>query len=305
MSEDLLKKYERPVYEELEIDKIVVPEIRVTAVMPDELIENFATSIKQLGIVNPIKVIFDGQNYILVDGLHRLLEAKKAGAKTVPCVVAKGSLKDVLVQNLATGKLQGRGKVSDMIRVVKYLYEEEHMGIDEIARATGYTVNYIDNLFSIAKAHEEILKALDEEKIPLGAAIEIAKIPDEDAQLRVLYQVIMYGMKVKDVKDLVKKTIELLQKKAEKEVIEGPRRPREEVEIECWLCGEKWPAKDMRSPILCPTCLAVLIEEKAKIRASLAEMSRQARQAQKEEESEGETEITAINEEGKNLAGQS
>ena len=265
------EEFEKPKLKKVKIKDIVIPEVRVTSVFPEELEPLFKASIQQLGIVNPIKLICEDGKLILVDGLHRLLEAKNKGEEEIDAVVVKGTLKDVMVQNLATGKLQGRGKITDMIKVVKTLYEQFGMGIDEIAKSTGYSEEYIDNLLRIGNANEEILDALDRELIPLGAAVEIARIPDQDAQVAVLYQVIAYRMKVKDVKDLVDRVIKLKMNPeyAAKQVKEKPSR--DEVLIKCQVCGENHPVRDMRSIIVCPTCFAAILEVRKEIARELKE----------------------------------
>jgi ParB-like chromosome segregation protein Spo0J len=263
---DLAGKYglegSGPWFREVEVTDVVVPDTRVTSVMPEDLEEQFISSIKQQGVVNPIKLIFDGNQLVLVDGLHRLEAALNAKQLRVPAVIQRADMRTVLLQNLTSGKLQGRGKATDMIRVVKYLVEEEKMTLEDIAAQTGYKLRYLSDLLSVAKAHPDILMALDEEKIPLGAAVEIARIPDTDAQLKVLWNAIMYRMTIRDVKDLVDKTIEELERRRAMKQEEKPRTPRELVLLECHLCGGKVPAKDMRTVFLCPHCMNILWDMK-------------------------------------------
>ena len=263
---DLAKKYRLtgggPWLREVDVVDIVVPEIRVTSVMPPDLEEQFLSSVKEQGIVNPVKLVFDGERLILVDGLHRIQAAMEAKQLKVPAVIQRTDLRNVLLQNLTSGKLQGRGKATDMIRVIKYLIQEEGMTLEDIAAKTGYKLRYLSDLLAIANAHPDILLALDEEKIPLGAAIEIAKIPDTDAQLKVLWNAIMYRMSIRDVKELVEKTIEELKRREATKQQEKPRTPRELVLLECHLCEGKVPAKDMRTVFLCPHCMNILWDMK-------------------------------------------
>jgi ParB-like chromosome segregation protein Spo0J len=273
---------------EIEIDDIVIPDIRVTAVMPSDLAEQFKGSIAAQGVLNPVRCIWDGQNIILVDGLHRLMEARNNKQKTVPAVVVPGSLRQAMLENLTTGKLQGRGKVTDMIRTVKYLVDTEKMTLDEIALKTGYKMRYLSDLLAIANAHPDILRALDEEQISLGAAIEIARIPDTDAQLKVLWNAIMYRMKLEDVKDLVDKTIEVLNMKKSGKYPTQRTTPRDYVLLECHFCGAKVPAKDMRTIFLCPHCLNMLWEMKI-------EAMKQLKAEEKASERPVEAEVEALN----------
>ena len=274
---------------ELEVDDIIIPDVRVTAVMPQELEEQFKGSIAAQGVLNPIRCIWDGQNIILVDGLHRLIEARNNKHKTVPAVVVPGSLRQALLENLTTGKLQGRGKVTDMIRTVKYLVTEEKMSLEDIALKTGYKLRYLSDLLAIANAHPDILRALDEEQISLGAAIEIARIPDTDAQLRVLWNAIMYRMRIEDVKDLVNKTIEVINMKKSGTYPTQRTAPKEYVLLQCHFCDGKIPAKDMRTIFLCPRCLNMLWEMKIEAMKEL-QAEQQARPAYDEKEYQAQAE---------------
>ena len=267
-----------PYLGEIDVDDVVVPDIRVTAVMPPELEEQFRGSIRAQGVLNPIKCIWDGQNIILVDGLHRLMEARASGQKTVPAVVVPGTIRDVMLQNITTGKLQGRGKVTDMIKVIRYLVDEEKMDLADIAAKTGYKLRYLEDLLAISRAHPDLLRALDEEQISLGAARELARIPDPEVMLRLLYQVIMYRMRVQDVKELVDKTLEVMQKNRQRQQEQKQPRPRGEVKLECFVCGEQYPAAMMKAPILCPACMGILFEVKAQKRAMIEEAKQQAAQ---------------------------
>ena len=267
-----------PYLGEIDVDDVVVPDIRVTAVMPPELEEQFRGSIRAQGVLNPIKCIWDGQNIILVDGLHRLMEARASGQKTVPAVVVPGTIRDVMLQNITTGKLQGRGKVTDMIKVIRYLVDEEKMDLADIAAKTGYKLRYLEDLLAISRAHPDLLRALDEEQISLGAARELARIPDPEVMLRLLYQVIMYRMRVQDVKELVDKTLEVMQKNKQRQQEQKQPRPRGEVKLECFVCGEQYPAAMMKAPILCPACMGILFEVKAQKRAMIEEAKQQASQ---------------------------
>ena len=266
----------KPIIKKIPIKLIDVPNVRVTSVMPPELEEAFKESVKAQGVVNPILVVPNGDRYILVDCLHRLQEAIANGETEITAVIRPGDYRDVLLWNLTTGKLQGRGKVTDMIRVVKYLRDELGMPLEEIALKTGYKLRYLEDLLAIANAHPDILLALDEEKIPLGAAIEIARVPDTDAQLKILWNAIMYRMTIRDVKELVDKTIEEINRRRGQPEEQEPRPPRELILLECHLCGAKVPAKDMRTVFLCPHCMNILWDMKIEAMRELEEQQKKA-----------------------------
>jgi len=290
MSETSQVKYKKPRFEYLDIDKIVVPNIRVTSEMPDELIEQFKSTVKEYGVVNPVKIAYDNGQYILIDGLHRLQELKTLGEKKVPAVIVEMPLRQALLENLISGKLQGRGKATDMIKLIKYLHDEEKMTIEEIAAKTGYRAKYLYDLLSVANANPDLLDALDKEWISLGHAIELARIPDDTVMLKALYNVIYRRMTVKDTKEYVDAVLDAMHQKQQN--IENPPQrpmPKDMIPVECWVCGEEAPAKDMATFVLCPKCQSVLFEWKAQYRA---EMRRKQLETQKQAETQTKVQET-------------
>jgi hypothetical protein len=153
------------------------------------------------------------------------------------------------------------------VRYSKQIFEVSQT----IASFNGYRLRYLEDLLRIANAHPDILDALDKEEIPLGAAIELTRIPDKDAQLRALWNVKMYKMRISDVKDMVDQIIGILEKRKQGEEQQQQKIPRDLVLIECQLCGAKVPAKDIRTVFLCPRCMNLLWEMKIEAMKSLEE----------------------------------
>ena len=294
-------KFKKPKFMYLDIDQIVVPNIRVTSDMPEDLQEQFQSTVKEYGVVNPVKIAYSNGQYVLVDGLHRLQELIKLGEKKAPAIVVEMPLKQALLENLISGKLQGRGRATDMIRLIKYLVEEEKMTVEEISAKSGYKTKYLYDLLSVANANPDLLEALDKEQITLGHAIELARIPDDNALLRTLYNVIYRRMTVRDTKELVDAVLEQLNvKKVQQEQPKQPP-PRDLIPVQCWVCGEEAPAKEMATFLLCPKCQAVLFEWKAEYRAEKLrqEKLRQQKQPPTQAPTEPQTE-TAESQESKN-----
>jgi ParB family chromosome partitioning protein len=291
-------KVKKPKFMYLDIDQITVPNIRVTSDMPEDLQEQFQSTVKEYGVVNPVKIAYSNNQYVLVDGLHRLQELIKLGEKKAPAIVVEMPLRQALLENMISGKLQGRGRATDMIRLIKYLVEEEKMTVEEIAAKSGYKARYLYDLLSIANANPDLLEALDKEQITLGHAIELARIPDDNALLRTLYNVIYRRMTVRDTKELVDAILEQLN--AKKSEQEQPRQPppRDLIPVQCWVCGEEAPARNMATFLLCPKCQAVLFEFKAEYRAEKLrqEKARQQKQPPTQTSTEPQTEAAETQE---------
>ena len=69
---------------EIEITKIHIPSGRFRR-NNDENLTHLTESIREHGILEPILVRKDGDNYILAAGERRLMAAKALGKESVPC----------------------------------------------------------------------------------------------------------------------------------------------------------------------------------------------------------------------------
>jgi predicted RNA-binding Zn-ribbon protein involved in translation (DUF1610 family) len=201
------------------------------------------------------------------------------GEKKCPAVIVEMPLRDALLENLISGKLQGRGKATDMIKLIKYLHDEEKMTVEEIAAKTGYKTKYLYDLLSVANANPDLLEALDKEMISLGHAIELARIPKDEVMLKALYNVIYRRMTVRDTREYVETILQLIAAKKEKPEEEAKKiPPRDMIPVQCWVCGEEAPAREMATFLLCPKCQAVLFEWKAQYRAEMLKQQKEQQQ---------------------------
>jgi len=249
---------------------IKIPDVRVTSSWEPELLTMFKDSIKAMGIVEPIIAIQDKDDFWLVDGLHRLHEAQLNNQPRVQVAVIPGNLRDVYLKNLMLNRLRGKTKASEMVKVVKHLETEFKMDMDSIANETGLKRDYVEKMMVVGRVREEVLQDLDAERIGVGHAAEIARIRDPEVQLRLLIQCKQYDLTVKDLADVVTKTLEIL---AEREKAGGGQPtapPIPPATIPCHLCDIERPIKTVKGFNVCQWCFAVAYEAVQKAKGASA-----------------------------------
>jgi ParB family chromosome partitioning protein len=239
---------------------IEVPEVRITSTWPPELLEMLKASIQAEGIQQPILLAKEKNKLWLIDGLHRLEEAKLQGLKKVPCVVIEASLKDVLLKNLYMNRLRGGVKASEMVKVVTTLRNEHGLTSEDIARETGLKRDYIEKLLETSRATGEVLEALDREEISVGHAWEIARVPNKDVQLRLLGQVFTFRLTVKDLHNVVEETLEIIKRR--EELPKHPKAPEPTAvpTVRCHLCENEWPLRKVVGINVCMSCYGIAHE---------------------------------------------
>ena len=258
--------------------KIKVPKVRITSDFDPEILEMFQADIEKVGIQQPLLIAKSGEDYWVIDGLHRLQEAKQNGYKTVPCIVQEMDLKELQLRNLAVNLMRGKTKVSEEALVIRDLYENHGCEIEEITERTGISRERVEKLLKIGQCPHEVWQALDEGRIKVCHAYEISRLPDRDAQLRVLRLCEQYRPKCAEFKELIDETIRMI---AEREVNEpgvAVEQPPKVPTAECHFCHGEFPVQQLSSPIMCMGCYGYLVAAIQEVVREREEKERQLRE---------------------------
>ena len=241
-------------FRHLKPDEIQVPEVRVTSIWTDEEYADFAGTIAKEGIHQPLKCILDEGTYYLVDGLHRLEEARRRGIDKVPVVYKEGKLVDALVENLVSNRLRGKTPASDEIRLLRHLRDEYHMEPWMIAERTGLPRERVEQRLQIASAAPEVLSCLEFDQIPLGVAYHLSRLPNQSGQIALLSRLLQATppATVREVEEIIDHALEIQQQMSQAPD-PGPSLIPSKT-ISCHLCGERYEAQEMRGLNVCPTC---------------------------------------------------
>lgn len=247
MSEKMKFRHVKP-------DQINVPEVRVTSIWSDEEYDDFTATLEESGIQQPLKCIMDGDTLWLIDGLHRLDEAKRMGIEKVPIVYKEGKLVDALVENLTSNRLRGKTPASDEIKLIRHLREEYQMEPWQIAEKTGLSRDRIEQRLQVGTAAPEVLSCLEFEQISLGVAFHLSRLPNQSGQIQLLSRILQATppYTVKETKEIIDSAL-LIQDQMK----EAPREPPIQIPVKtigCHLCGERYEAADTYGLNVCRTC---------------------------------------------------
>ena len=192
-------------------------------------------------------------------------------------------MKEVMLQNLILNVARGRVKPTEMLQVVATLSEEYGMDADEIARLSGLRKDYIYKLLDIAKCDPEVIAALDDGKISVSHAAEIARVRDPDVQKRLLGITLQYRLPHKDLHEVVNETLQRLEAAKQKQQQEPEQNIAQPVEIptvQCALCGQDWPVKKVSGVNLCIACYAIAQQA---VQQQLQQLIQQAQAAREQQ----------------------
>jgi len=186
---------------QLEIDKILIPEERVTSVLDEELLSELEASIKEKGILQPLLVALVDNKYVLIDGLHRLYIAKKLKMNSVPCIVKPMNEEELIITNLIVNRQRGRSNPADEARVIKLLIDEYKYSVKAAAEKLNVSVSTVEKYYQIAKnATDRLMDALKYGSISVGCAYYLSMIEDKNLQNQILEYAIRWSYSVDQCK---------------------------------------------------------------------------------------------------------
>ncbi|MEM3982485.1 MAG: ParB/RepB/Spo0J family partition protein [Thermofilum sp.] len=186
---------------QVEVDRILVPEERVTSVLDEELLQELEASIKEKGILQPLLIGEVDGRYVLIDGLHRLYIAKKLGMKTVPCIVRRMSEEELIVTNLIVNRQRGKSNPADEARIVKLLVDGYGYSFSVVAEKLNVSETTVERYYQIAKGGtQKLLEALKLGQVSVGCAYYLSMIDDRQKQDEVLEFAVRWGYTVEQCK---------------------------------------------------------------------------------------------------------
>jgi len=241
-------------FRHLKPDEIQIPEVRVTSIWSEEEYADFAQTIQKEGIHQPVKCILEDGTYWLVDGLHRLDEARRRGIEKVPVVYKEGQLVDALVENLVSNRLRGKTPASDEIRLIRHLRDKYQMEPWQIAERTGLPRERIEQRLQIGTAAPEVLSCLEFDQIPLGVAYQLSRLPNESGQIALVSRLLQATppATVREVTEIIDHALQLQDQMKQPQPEPTAVIPLKT--ISCHLCGERYESAEMRGINVCATC---------------------------------------------------
>ena len=233
---------------------IKVPELRVRAKFDREILTQFQSSVREAGIVAPIIVCQVDEDLVLVDGEHRLTEAKNLLLPTIDVVVFEGDMTDVLTKNLFLDHMRGKTPVSDMVKVIGALYSDYNLDPDQIVDKTGLTRDYIEKLIKISQASSAVQLALDEGVIGVGHAFELSRLPYAIQQDEIIAKHQVWRFTVKELHDQVDQVLIEMKAMAEESPVTLSTGTRPPPIYHCEGCKDEVEPRYLRPVMLCPNC---------------------------------------------------
>ncbi len=190
---------------ELELDLIDVNPYQPRTYFDEEALRELASSIKELGVIQPITVRkLEGNKFQLVSGERRFRASKLIGNKTVPAYIRLANdqemLEMALVENIQRKNL-------DPIEVAlsyQRLIDEIQLTQEELSTRVGKKRSTVTNYLRLLKLDPILQTGMRDGFISMGHGRAMINVENTEDQLAIYEKILRDKLSVRQTEDLVK-----------------------------------------------------------------------------------------------------
>ena len=207
-----LEKHDKSAVIYLPISKIKRNPFQTEKIYAEGKIESLAKSIKENGVVNPIRVRYSNNEYQIVTGEKRLYAAQVAGLEKIPVLLESISDERLLEMYLLENSQKERISPIEEAKYYSLIQTQYNLTTEGVAEKLGKSRSYVANLVRLLHLPLEVQTLVDEEKISVGHVRPLIGI-DEEFVKSYVKEIIKDKISVREVE---KKVNELKERKNKK-----------------------------------------------------------------------------------------
>ena len=190
---------------ELELDAIEINPFQPRTNFNEDTLQELSTSIKELGVIQPITVRkLDYNKYQLISGERRLRASRLAGLATVPAYIRIANDNESLVMALVENIQRHDLDPIEIALSYQRLIDEIQLTQEQMSDRVGKKRSTIANYLRLLKLDPIIQTGIRDGFISMGHGRAIINIEDHDAQADIYQQIVSGNLSVRETEALVK-----------------------------------------------------------------------------------------------------
>lgn len=190
---------------ELEIDAIEINPFQPRTNFNEESLQELSSSIKELGVIQPITVRkLEYNKYQLISGERRLRASKLAGLETVPAYIRIANDNESLVMALVENIQRHDLDPIEIALSYQRLIDEIQLTQEQMSDRVGKKRSTIANYLRLLKLDPIIQTGIRDGFITMGHGRAIINIEDHEAQADIYQKIVSQNLSVRETEALVK-----------------------------------------------------------------------------------------------------
>jgi ParB family chromosome partitioning protein len=191
-----------------------------------EKLHELASSIEQLGIIQPITVRkLKDNKYQLISGERRFRASKIAGLDKIPAFVRIANDQEMLEMALVENIQRENLNPIEIALSYQRLIEEVKLTQEQCSERVGKNRSTVTNFLRLLKLPSEIQKGLSDGKISTGHGRALITLKNKVSQLNIFHDIVANGYSVREVEQLVKDFVDNDYKRTSKNKVTNTPQP--------------------------------------------------------------------------------
>ncbi|WP_298552998.1 ParB/RepB/Spo0J family partition protein [uncultured Parabacteroides sp.] len=212
---------------EIELSKIQPNPDQPRSVFEEETLEELATSIRSLGVIQPITLKEAGTDkYMIISGERRYRASLMAGLERIPAYIKTAADENVvemaLIENIQREDLNS----IEIALAYQKLIDSYGLTQEKLSERVGKKRATIANYLRLLKLPAEIQVGLKDKKIDMGHARALLPVEDPEVQLALYEQILAEGLSVRNVEEIVRGGVDAAALEQAKKEKPAPRKPK-------------------------------------------------------------------------------
>lgn len=174
----------------------------------EDSIIKLADSIRQFGIIQPLSVRRNGEDYELIAGERRLRAAKELNLDFVPCVILEAteekSAEISIIENLIREDLN----IFEQAMAIQVLIDTYGLTQERVAEKLSNSQSFVANKLRLLRFSSIEREIILKNKLTERHARALLRIPDEDLRLSILNKIAIEGINVAKSEELIEKLLD-------------------------------------------------------------------------------------------------
>lgn len=223
----------------IEVDKIEVPDLRVTSCIDDHIMGELRESMKNDGILQPLQVAKVGEKFIVEDGLHRLWVAKELGMEKVPCIVHEATERELMIRNLILNRQRGKSNPVHEAQVISHLLENEKLTLEEVSGLCNLSQGWVSRLHKISHLPAQVLVLMEDGSLAVSSADYLTQLQDPELQVQVARDAVSWKYNAEQVRARVQDLLQVRPEPGPGETTFGQDGKPTIIPLRCYFCHEE------------------------------------------------------------------
>ena len=247
------------------LNTIVPPAFQPRQTLDMDALETLASSIKELGLLQPIVVrqLPDG-SYQLIAGSRRCAAAGMLSWTDIPAMIQEVSDANATLSSLTENISRDDLNPMDIALTIQYMLETVGMSRTEIANTYAHDVGWVSQQLALLDMPDYLQEAVQTGVLGKTVSLELRKIPDENIREMYVSHAVRNGCTEKTAREWVRQAVATVAARDRREEIreQSPLEPMEPLpapeQPHCWICHAPGDKVNLETIPLCWHCQEAL-----------------------------------------------